>query len=167
VDDEYPDIKSLPPVCAVAGFFVMNVGAMERMLYTASTAMGLTESFGAAEGWRAGKVISRLREQAPQLPDGEQLAARLDVAADALELRHAVVHGILTYDDDRDLFVSHRPPQGARLREQTDRANPTWIRHQFQPLDLLDAGNAARAVSRFLHDRLVVWHEARGLAEGK
>lgn len=162
MDDPYEDvgIESLPPICAVAGFFVMNVAAMERVLYTTSVTLLVAPNFAAAENLGATKVISRMQEIAPRLLDGDELRDHLDTSVAALELRHALVHGILRYYEETGVFESQRPPRGARMRQQADPANPTWLRHRFTTDDLMEHARSARAVSRFVHERLIHWHEA-------
>lgn len=159
------EIDQVHPMYAVVGVLVMKVAGMERWLYIAASTLGLVRNYVAAEDLGSEKVIARLEGAAAKLEVAErgELLEALGTASAALELRHALVHGILVYDDRRQLFESQRPPRRKARRTQEDPANPVWKRRRFRQGDLVTMAQAAREVSALFQVRLMQWHEALGL----
>jgi hypothetical protein len=140
------DDLEFDPMFAVVGSFIMSFSRLEFWVYFALGRM-TGQWYVDAEDHGVTTAIDRLRKGAKHLPEPHRSRLRGDLlwATDAAELRHAVVHGIWLYDEDKDLFQSQRPKQ-LRLsadekagRTEADRLRHPWIHRTFTVDELVES----------------------------
>lgn len=152
----------LDPMHAVVGRFIMAAAEMERWLYVAAGTLDRQFTYVKAEAEGPGGIIEIVGQNLALLNTSDRaiMASHLGRALEIVDLRHALVHGVLLDDPRSGLWQSQRPKrlkgEEKRLRGTTEHP---WIKRTFDHDELLDMAAEAEALCGFVQTRCVTWAE--------